>query len=215
MMPDRRRTLLLSVLASLVFWLFVDAVSRLDEYSDGFLAPIPNWKRLLLVAVVAGVLYATARAIRSISTRRWTRRVLWLVALSGTFVGTRVWLDAVAEAYSPYDRERPHMPLRLTKPTLAGTVWWNIGGGECSDIHYDVLTFETDTRVRRETRHHLFGGYSLVLHGLIGVWPDGEYRHVGIVRGGAIYWDNGDVERIERVGDGLRLTWSPDLMDHY
>lgn len=212
---DRRRTLLLCLLVSLLFWLGIESISLGPPSSmlEGFLAPIPIWKRLLLVAVTASVLYATARLIARITTRRWTRRVLWAVALVGLVVGSRAWLDAVAEAYSPFDEDRPHMPLRFDRPTLAGTVWWNVRGGECGiAVSRDVILFETETRVRREMRHLDINGFATVIHGLLGVWPHGSYEAVGTVRGGAIYWNDGSAERIERVDDGLLVTWAPDLL---
>ncbi|MEM1055687.1 MAG: hypothetical protein AAGI52_09170 [Bacteroidota bacterium] len=219
MTPDRRRTLLLSVLAALAFWLVVDEVTRLPLLypQEGFLAPIPWAKRLLLVAVVAGMLYAAAWLIALVSPKRWVRRVLWPVALGVLFVGSHAMLYQVAIHYSPFEREEPHLPLRFDQPTLAGTAWWNITGGDCGYFSREVLVFESETEVVR----HRYGAFIMdplyPVYILLGVWTGDTRTTAGSVRDGVIYWEDAyeSTQRIEREGDGLRVTWAPELADEH
>ena len=214
MMPDRRRTLALSALASLAFWLAVDGFSRIPSFymPDGFLAPIPGWKRLLIVAVIASVFYATARLIASASPRRWVQRGLWLAALAVMLGGRHALYYEMGSRYTPYGRDEPHLPLRFEQPTLAGTAWWNYTGGDCGYFDREIVVFESESDVVRYRRGAFIGDFLFPVYVLLDVSPYGDRVTRGTVRDSVIHWHSEyeTRERISREGDGLRLTWLRD-----
>ncbi len=221
-MNDSRRTaLLLSVLGSAAFWLLVDYPTRVPEEIRGrglifgrfdpALSVIPGWKKMALIATLAVVLYGTACLVHALGRTPRQRRLLWPLAIAVLIgSGSAGWHALGVQIGEDWRRDH-YLPLRLEREHLAGSVWRDVGGGDCGYIHKEVIVFESETRAVRYRNGAYIGDWLLPLYAALDVWPHGEWTASGEVRDGVITWRDEDGhtsrERLHLANGELTLTW--------
>lgn len=212
MTSDRRRTLLLSILASTVFWLGVDALSVARGYTGarwGGLDPIPMSGVLLLIGGLALAIYTVALLLRLVARTPRQRRARWplvlcvigLMACHAMAVGA----ERVGEAAGDDWR---HRNVFTHDKHVPGT-WRNACAGECAHFEKTILVRQNETHI---VRHEYWRYMNLwyPVYAAFDVWPSVE-SIPGTIEDGVVTWGRPNSEWRETLnvsGGTLTLEWA-------